>query len=114
MSETKRRIPVAFQTVHTERGRAFGRGSPVCDYWLERCQGFEAVGRTPPQRPLPRMSYADSMLRYGTDKPDVRFGLEIADATELTRGSEFGVFANAPAVRYLTVPQELSRAELER
>ena len=44
MSGTKRRIPVAFQTVHTERGRAFGRGSPVCDYWLERCQGFEAVG----------------------------------------------------------------------
>jgi hypothetical protein len=43
MSETKRRIPMAFQTMHTERGRAFGRGSPVCDYWLEHCQGFEAV-----------------------------------------------------------------------
>ena len=54
------------------------------------------------------------MLRYGSDKPDLRFGLEIQDATELTRGSEFGVFANAPAVRYLRVPQELSRAELDR
>jgi aspartyl-tRNA synthetase len=75
---------------------------------------FEAVGRTPPQRPLPRMSYADSMLRYGTDKPDVRFGLEIADATELTRGSEFAVFANAEAVRYLTAPKAFSRAELDR
>ena len=37
------------------------------------------------------------MARYGTDKPDLRFGLEIQDATEVTRGSEFGVFANAPS-----------------
>src|SRR5207248_5705370 len=47
-------------------------------------------------------------------KPDLRFGLEIEDATELTRGSEFGVFASAPAVRFLRVPQEFSRADLER
>src|SRR5205085_3797281 len=52
--------------------------------------------------------------RYGSDKPDLRFGLEIEDATELTRGSQFGVFANAPAVRYLTAPQAFSRAELDR
>jgi aspartyl-tRNA synthetase len=54
------------------------------------------------------------MLRYGTDKPDLRFGLEIEDATELTRGSQFKVFADAPAVRFLRVPQEFSRAELEQ
>jgi len=56
---------------------------------------FEALGRTPPSRPFPRMSYADAMLRYGSDKPDLRFGLEIQDATALTRDSQFGVFANA-------------------
>ena len=33
------------------------------------------------------------MRRYGSDKPDLRFGLEIQDATEVTRGSEFGVFS---------------------
>ena len=66
------------------------------------------------ETPFPRMTYAESMLRFGTDKPDLRFGLEIEDATELTRGSEFKVFADAPAVRYLTVPQEYSRAELEK
>ena len=60
------------------------------------------------------MTYADAMLRYGTDKPDLRFGLEIQDATEVTRGSEFKVFADAPAVRYLRVPQEYSRADLEK
>ncbi|HEX9598905.1 MAG TPA: aspartate--tRNA ligase [Gaiellaceae bacterium] len=75
---------------------------------------FEALGRTPPKRPFPRMAYADAMLRYGSDKPDVRFGLEIQDATDVTRGSEFGVFAGAETVRYLMVPKAFSRGELQR
>ncbi len=66
------------------------------------------------ERPWPRMTWAEADRRYGSDKPDMRFGLELEDATEVTRGSEFGVFANAEAVRFLRVPQEYSRAELER
>jgi aspartyl-tRNA synthetase len=66
------------------------------------------------ERPFLRMSWDQAQARYGSDKPDLRFALEIEDATELTRGSEFGVFAKAPCVRFLRVPQELSRAELER
>ena len=83
---------------------------------LERCMvaSFEAVGREPPSRPFPRMSYAEAMAKYGTDKPDLRFGLEIQEATEVTRGSQFGVFAGAPVVRYLVAPQAFSRAELGR
>jgi aspartyl-tRNA synthetase len=73
--------------------------------WRE-CAGTEL------RPPFRRLTYAEAMLRYGTDKPDLRYGLEIEDATELTRGSQFGVFANAPAVRYLTVPRVFSRAEL--
>jgi aspartyl-tRNA synthetase len=72
---------------------------------------FEAVGRPAPPRPFARVSYDDAMLKYGSDKPDLRFGMEIQDATEVTRGSEFGVFANAPCVRYLVIPRALSRAE---
>ena len=75
---------------------------------------FEALGRDPPQRPFPRLTYADALGKYGTDKPDLRFGLEIQDATGATRGSEFGVFANAETVRFLVVPQAFSRTELQR
>ncbi|CAN5347193.1 aspartate--tRNA ligase [soil metagenome] len=75
---------------------------------------FEAVGREPPERPFPRISYREAMLRYGSDKPDLRFGLEIQDATDVTRGSEFGVFAGASTVRFLVVPKPLSRGELSK
>jgi aspartyl-tRNA synthetase len=66
------------------------------------------------EAPFQRLTWDEAQARYGSDKPDLRFGLEIEDATELTRGSEFGVFANAPCVRFLRVPQEFSRAELEK
>jgi aspartyl-tRNA synthetase len=66
------------------------------------------------ETPFPRLTWEEADRRFGSDKPDLRFGLELEDATELTRGSQFGVFANAPAVRFLRVPQEFSRAELER
>jgi aspartyl-tRNA synthetase len=75
--------------------------------WRE-CIGGEV------ELPFQRMSWDEAQGRYGSDRPDLRFGLEIEDATELTRRSGFGVFANAPCVRFLRVPQELSRADLER
>ncbi len=81
---------------------------------LERIvrDSFESVGRTPPELPVRRMSYEDVMSRYGTDKPDLRFGMELEDATELTRDSEFGVFSAAPEVGFIRVPKAFSRAEL--
>jgi aspartyl-tRNA synthetase len=94
---------------------AFPTREDVLDV-LERVvvASFEAIGRTPPERPLRHLSYAEAMLRYGTDKPDLRYGLEIQDAAEVTRSSEFGVFANADTVRYLVAPAAFSRAELQR
>jgi aspartyl-tRNA synthetase len=62
--------------------------------------------------PWPRLTWAEANLRYGSDKPDLRFELEIQDATEVTRDSQFGVFATAPAVRFLSAPQAFSRGEL--
>ena len=64
------------------------------------------------ETPWPRMTFAEADRRFGSDKPDTRFGLELEDATEATRGSQFGVFAQAEAVRFLRVPRTYSRAEL--
>ncbi len=75
---------------------------------------FEALGREPPVRPFSRIGYEEALARYGTDKPDLRFGVEIEDATEVTRDSEFGVFAGAESVRFIVAPKEYSRAELAR
>ncbi|MGG3160379.1 aspartate--tRNA ligase [Geobacillus stearothermophilus] len=44
-------------------------------------------------RPFPRMTYDEAMNRYGSDKPDVRFGLELVDVSEAVRDSAFQVFA---------------------
>jgi aspartyl-tRNA synthetase len=73
--------------------------------WRE-CIGVEIPA------PWPRMTFAEADRRFGSDKPDTRFALELEDATEATRGSEFGVFATADAVRFLRVPRTYSRAEL--
>jgi aspartyl-tRNA synthetase len=75
--------------------------------WRE-CLGIEIP------TPFPRLTYAEADARFGTDKPDTRFGLELEDATAATRGSEFGVFASAEAVRFLRVPSVLSRGELAK
>jgi aspartyl-tRNA synthetase len=75
---------------------------------------FDGVGREAPPRPFPRMSFDEAMAKYGNDRPDRRFGMEIQDATEVTRDSEFGVFKNAPTVRYIVAPKAFSRAELGR
>ena len=45
--------------------------------------------------PLPRLSYAEAMERFGSDKPDTRFGMELVDVSGAVKDSEFGVFADA-------------------
>ena len=46
-------------------------------------------------RPFPRLTYAESMASYGTDKPDLRFGMEMADLSEIASATEFRVFTSA-------------------
>jgi len=45
--------------------------------------------------PFPKMSFAEAMERYGSDKPDTRFGMELKNITHLVNGSDFGVFQGA-------------------
>ena len=75
--------------------------------WRE-CLGIEI------ETPFPRMTFAEADRRFGSDKPDTRFALELEDATPATRGSQFGVFAGAEAVRFLRVPRTYSRGELAK
>ena len=49
------------------------------------------------ERPFPRLTYADAMARYGSDKPDLRFAMEIVDVTDLAGGFDFRVFTDAIA-----------------
>jgi aspartyl-tRNA synthetase len=64
--------------------------------------------------PLPRITYADAMSRYGSDKPDLRFGLELTDLTSYFAGTEFRVF-QAPYVGAVVMPggAAQSRRELD-
>jgi len=48
-------------------------------------------------KPFPRLTYAEAMERYGTDKPDLRFGLELGDLTNIAAQSDFSIFRSAIA-----------------
>ena len=68
--------------------------------------------------PMRRILYDEAISRYGTDKPDLRFGLELVDLTEVFRGSEFNAFRQAieggSLVRGLNAGKhEMSRADLD-
>ena len=70
--------------------------------------------------PIPRLTYKDAMERYGSDKPDTRFGVEITDLTDLVKNCAFSVFASAcetGSVRAICVPPgaaAYSRKELDK
>lgn len=81
---------------------------------LEKFAGAEVP------RPVRRMPYSEAMDRYGSDKPDLRFGMELEDLNEALAGSTFKVFAEAIAnggrVKAIRVPKgaEMSRAQIDQ
>ncbi|MBX6382258.1 MAG: aspartate--tRNA ligase [Microbispora sp.] len=62
--------------------------------------------------PLPRMTYAEAMARYGSDKPDLRFGVELTDLTDYFAGTSFRVF-QAPYVGAVVMPGGASQTRRE-
>ncbi len=64
---------------------------------------------------LPRMTYAEAMERYGNDKPDTRFGMELKDLNKLVKGKNFKVFDEAGLVVAIAVPgcAEYTRKQLD-
>ena len=79
---------------------------------------FSEVLRVELPRPFPRLSWEEAMARFGSDKPDMRFGLELADATDASRGCGFRVFEAAECVKGLCIPPEhaagLGRNQLDK
>ncbi|NES06959.1 MAG: aspartate--tRNA ligase [Okeania sp. SIO2F4] len=69
---------------------------------------FQKVKGVDLSLPFPRLTYAEAMERYGSDKPDIRFGLELVDVSDLVKDSGFKVFSGAVAaggiVKVLPIP----------
>jgi aspartyl-tRNA synthetase len=65
--------------------------------------------------PIPHMTYDDAVNNYGSDRPDLRFGLKLHDITDLAHSTDFGVFKNAPLVKAIVVPggSKLTRKETD-
>ncbi len=79
----------------------------------------EAIGVDVPL-PIPRMTWQEAMDRYGSDRPDIRFGMELTDLSDVVRDCEFGVFAGAiergGSVRGIRVPGQgdLGRKQIDK
>ncbi len=65
---------------------------------------------------IPRISYHDAMETYGSDKPDLRFGMELIELTDVFSETEFGVFKNAECVKAICVKNgaSLSRKQIDQ
>jgi len=64
--------------------------------------------------PFKRMTYHEATLKYGSDKPDLRFGLEIEDVTKWAKGTDFNVFKEAPFTRVIKVNGDFSRKQIDK
>ncbi len=73
------------------------------------CQIFKTVKNIDLPRPFPRITYADSMAKYGSDRPDTRFGLELVDVSSVVKDCGFKVFTdavkNGGSVKILPIPE---------
>jgi aspartyl-tRNA synthetase len=73
----------------------------------------EILGKEIP--PIPHMQYEEAMSRYGSDRPDLRFGMELHDITDIGKKTDFKVFSGAEMVKCIVVPggAKLTRAQTD-
>jgi aspartyl-tRNA synthetase len=63
--------------------------------------------------PFPVIKYKDSMSKYGIDKPDLRFGMELIDVSDIVKKSDFKVFAEMEQIKCLVADKDFSRNEID-
>ncbi len=75
----------------------------------------EFAGKKLLSEDIPRIPYAEAMEKYGSDKPDLRFGMELTELTDVFATTEFAVFKNAETVKAIRVQRgsELSRKQID-
>ncbi|MBN2454809.1 aspartate--tRNA ligase [Candidatus Woesearchaeota archaeon] len=78
-----------------------------CKYLLEVITGKKET------KPFVKLKYAEAMEKYGSDKPDLRFGMELIDLSEIAKGSDFKVFKEAEQVKCVVSEKEFSRKEID-
>ncbi len=74
---------------------------------------LEAIAGKKEARKFPRLTYKESLEKYGCDKPDLRFGMELIDVTGAAKKSDFNVFKSAEQVKCVVAEKDLSRNEID-
>lgn len=74
------------------------------------------AGKTLLSQDIPRIPYVEAMERYGSDKPDLRFGMELVELSDVFKDTEFGVFKNAEVIKAICVKNgaSLSRKQIDQ
>ncbi len=74
---------------------------------------FKEVAGVDLKTPFQVLTHAEAMAKYGSDKPDLRFGMELIDVTEIVKKSEFKTFASEEQVKCIVAEKDLSRNEID-
>lgn len=95
-----------------EQNDIFAVGEGMIKSILRETKGIDVA------TPFARLTYKDSMNKYGNDKPDLRFGLELTDVTEIVKESDFSVFkdvaSNGGIIKCINPQKDIPRKEIDR